>query len=166
MKNSQGRKTDWLHRKKKSNQKIIGGKKWRERENLKKYVHTRESNLKIPPTSFQPSLFRLGAFAKSNKKIKTTSERDAQLELLGVWSIHQNLKNQTTERCTTWPTWGLSKSNKTSEQHQREIHSLNYLVFVKSTKTSKQHHREMHNLNYLCSPKSNKKLKTCSQRDA
>ncbi len=73
-----------MHRKKKSNQKIIGGKKWRERENLKKYVHTRESNLKIPPTSFQPSLFRLGAFAKSNKKIKTTSERDAQLELLGV----------------------------------------------------------------------------------
>jgi len=55
-----------------------------ERENLKEYVHKRESNLKIPPNSFQPSLFPLGAFAKSNKKLKTTSERDTQLELLGV----------------------------------------------------------------------------------
>lgn len=61
-----------------------GEKMERERENLKKYVHKRESNLKIPPTNFQPSLFPLGAFAKSNKKLKTTSQRDTQLELLGV----------------------------------------------------------------------------------
>jgi hypothetical protein len=136
-----------------------------EREKTSKSMCTNENQTsKFHPPVFNQACF--SAFAKSNKKLKTTSERDTQLELLGVWRIHQNLKNKTTERCTTWPTWGLSKSNKSSEQHQREIHSLNYLVFAKSTKTSKQHQREMHNLNDLCSPKSNKKLRTCSQRDA
>lgn len=213
MKNSQGRKTDWLHRKKKSNQKIIGGKKWRERKPQRVCAQTRikpqnsthqfstklvstwcfckiqqkaQNNLRERHTTWttwclqNPSkpqkqnyremhnLTYLG-FVKIQQKLRTTPERDPQLELLGVCKIHQNLKttserdaqlellvfskiqqkaqNVFTERCITWTTGCSSKSNKKLNHHH--------------------HQREMHNLKYTwCFWKSNKKLRKTPQRDA
>jgi hypothetical protein len=132
-----------LHRKKKSNQKIIGGRKWGERENLKKYEHQRESNLKIPPTS-STKLVSTWCFCKIQQKLKTTSERHTQLELLGVWRIHQNL----------------------NKQNYREMHNLTYLGFVKIQQRLRTTSERDSQLELLGVCKIHQNLKTTSERDA